>query len=231
MKQIVTGFRGHWQLIAITVVIFAVWQTPVVTPLKILIVFFHEVSHALAAWLTGGEVLSISVSPQQGGETVTRGGNLFLISSAGYLGSLLIGLALFLIALRSNADRGLMAVLGLLVLLIAGFYIRDGFALGFCIGLGVLMLGTARFLPHTVNDLALRVIGLTSMIYVPFDIFDDTISRSGERSDAYMLAETFGGTTMIWGAVWLLISVVVIGSCLRYGLGARSNISFAKSAS
>ena len=75
-------------------------------------------------------------------------------------------------------------------------------------------------------DYKLRVIGLTSMTYVPFDIFSDTIARSGERSDAYMLAEKFGGATVMWGGLWLLISLAVIGVCLRYGLGERSNIGF-----
>lgn len=218
--------RGHWQLIAITAVVFALWQTPVVTPLKILIVFFHEISHAIAIWLTGGDVLSISVSPQQGGATIGRGGSRFMSLSAGYLGSLLIGVTVLLIALKSKADHVLMGFLGVVTLLIAGFYIREVFALGFSVGLGVLMLASARFLPHNINDLALRVIGLASMIYVPFDIFSDTIARSGLRSDAYMLADEFGGATVIWGGLWLVISLVVIGACLRFGLGARSNIAF-----
>jgi hypothetical protein len=64
------------------------------------------------------------------------------------------------------------------------------------------------------------------MIYVPFDIFSDTIARSGIRSDAYMLAERFGGATVMWGGLWLVISLAVIGACLRYGLGERSNIGF-----
>lgn len=218
--------RGHWQLLLITVVVFVLWSTPVITPLKILIVFLHEISHAVAAWLTGGEVVSISVSPRQGGLTTTRGGNLFIIFSAGYIGSLLIGVAVFLIALKSKADRALMAALGVTTLLIAAFYIREWFVLGFSVGLGVAMLASARFLPHSINDLALRVIGLTSMIYVPFDIFDDTIARSGMRSDAYMLAERFGGATVMWGGVWLLISLAAIGGCIRYGLGEQSNIGF-----
>ncbi len=218
------ALRGHWQLILITSVVFALWQTPVFTPLKILIVFLHEISHALAVWLTGGEVVSISLSPQQGGLTMARGGNVFIILSAGYVGSLLIGVLVFLIALRSKADSVLMSLLGVITLLIAAFYIREWFGLGFSVGLGVLMLVSARYLPHSINDLALRVIGLTSMIYVPFDIFSDTIARSGERSDAYMLAERFGGATVMWGGMWLLISLAVIGLCLRYGLGKQSNI-------
>ena len=217
--------RGHWQMLVITAAILLLWFTPVIIPLKILIVFFHELSHALAAWVTGGSVESIRISPQQGGVTVTRGGNVFLQMSAGYLGSLLIGVLLFLGAVRSHADRIMMAILGTVMLLIAALYIRDGFALAFIVGGGVLMLVAARFLSRDVNDLVLRVVGLTSMIYVPMDIFSDTIARSELRSDAYMLADRFGGATMMWGGLWLLISLLVIGLCLRYGLGRHSNIT------
>ena len=219
--------RGHWQLLLIAAIIFALWSTPIITPLKILIVFMHEVSHGLAAVLTGGKIESLSISPQQGGLAVTRGGNEFLISSAGYTGSLLIGVMLFLVALKSNLDRTLMALLGGAALLITAFYIRDLFALVFCAATGVIMLLIARFLPANANDMMLRIIGLISMIYVPYDIFSDTIARPDAHSDAYMLAEKFGGTSMLWGGIWLLISSLVIAGSLRFGLGANSNIRFA----
>jgi len=216
--------RGHWQMLVIMAAILVLWFTPAIIPLKILIVFFHELSHAIAAWATGGSVESISLSPQQGGVTVTRGGNVFLQMSAGYLGSLLIGVLVFLVAVRSHADRLLMGLLGAVMLLVASLFIRDWFALAFTVGTGLVMLASARYMPRDVNDLALRVIGLTSMIYVPMDIFSDTIARSGIRSDAFMLAERFGGATAIWGGLWLLISLAVIGVCFRYGLGERSNV-------
>ncbi len=215
--------KGHWQLIALTVAVFVFWQTPVMLPLKILIVFLHELGHATAAWLTGGSVASISVSPQQGGVTMTRGGNMFAILSAGYLGSLLFGVGLFMAALRSRADKRVMAALGVLMLVITGLFIRELFGIAFGVAMGVAMLASARFLSARVNDLALRVIGLTSMIYVPFDIFDDTIRRSGESSDAYAMAYNFGGPVMAWGALWLAAALVVIWYSLRH-LGRNSNI-------
>ena len=49
-----------------------------------------------------------------------------------------------------------------------------------------------------------------SMIYVPLDILSDTIFRSELRSDARMLAEEFGGATVMWGGVWLVLSLVAI---------------------
>lgn len=221
-----TYLRGHWQLLLLTALVFALWQTPVVVPLKILIVFFHELSHAVATILTGGEVISLSVSADQGGVVWSRGGNRFLTLTAGYLGSLLIGMGLLVAATRSKADRAIMAGCGVVMLVVAGLYIRDLFALFFAIGTGVAMLLMARFLGHAANDLALRVMGLTSMIYVPYDIFSDTIARSNLRSDARMLAEEFGGTTMMWGGLWLVLSLVVIGVCLRRGLGPNSNLVF-----
>ncbi|MEL6681027.1 MAG: M50 family metallopeptidase [Pseudomonadota bacterium] len=220
------SLKGHWQLLLLTALVFALWQTPIVDPLKILIVFFHELSHAIATILTGGEVISLSVSSDQGGVVWSRGGNRFLTLTAGYLGSLLIGVALLLAATRSKADRGVMAACGAVMLVVAGLYIRDIFALFFALGTGVAMLAMARFLGHTANDLALRVMGLSSMIYVPYDIFSDTIARSNLRSDARMLAEEFGGTTIMWGGLWLVLSLIVIGWCLRYGLGPSSNLEF-----
>jgi hypothetical protein len=215
--------RAHWQLLALTGVIFALWQTPVVVPLKILVVFLHELSHALAAWLTGGSVVQLSITPQQGGFAITRGGNRFAILSAGYLGSLVLGMALLAVALRSTADRAVCALLGAVMLLVTLLYVRDLFAAVFCAGAGLALLATARFLTHAANDALLRVIGLTSMIYVPYDIFDDTIARASLQSDAQMLAVEFGGTAWLWGGLWLALSGVMIIWSLRHILGARSN--------
>lgn len=216
--------KGHWQLIALTVLVFALWQTPVVLPLKILVVFLHEVSHGAAAFLTGGQIESISVNAEQGGLTTTRGGSRFLILSAGYLGSLLLGLLVLVLALRTHTDRPLQGFFGLLMLATAALYVRDLFALAFCLGTGLLMLLGARYLPLVACDLILRVIGLSSLIYVPYDIFDDTIRRASLRSDARMLAEEFGGGTVLWGGLWLVLSIAVILACLRWGLGATSNM-------
>ena len=216
--------QGHWQLLLLTTFVFALWQTPAVVPLKILIVFFHEASHAIATFVTGGEVVSLSVSPNQGGLVVSRGGSRFWTLTAGYLGSLLIGVSLLIGATRSRADRKIMAVCGVMMLVIAGLYVREIFALAFVIGTGIAMLLSARFLGHNVNDLMLRVIGLTSMIYVPYDIFSDTIARSHLPSDARMLAQEFGGTPQVWGVLWIAISLIVIVFCMRSVLGRSSNL-------
>ncbi|MEM6595071.1 MAG: M50 family metallopeptidase [Pseudomonadota bacterium] len=219
----------HWQLLALIFALFALWQTPLVFPLKLTVVYLHELSHGLAAVLTGGRVLEMSVSRQVGGFAVTQGGNLFAILTAGYLGSLVLGAGLLLAALRSTADRYVTGGLALLTFAVTAAYMRDAFAVAYGAVTAAVLLAVAVWCGHAINDLVLRVIGLASMIYVPFDIFDDTIRRSFLRSDARMLAENFGGTTMIWGGFWLLVSLVLIAATLRIALRQPSNVRFGKS--
>ncbi|CUJ88870.1 hypothetical protein RUE5091_00782 [Ruegeria denitrificans] len=216
--------KGHWQLIVIVGLIFALWQTPIVLPLKILVVFLHELSHAIMIVVTGGSVESFSISPQQGGLVTARGGNRFLSLSAGYLGSLALGMGVLGVALRTHWDRAVLAGFGAAMLLVTLLYVRDPFATMFCGVAGGGMLAMGWYLNRPLCDLVLRIIGLTSMIYVPYDIFDDTIRRSGIRSDAYMLAEEFGGATVMWGGAWLILSIFLIFLCLKYFLSNDSNL-------
>ena len=218
--------KQHWQTLLIVAAIFLLWNTALMIPLKILIMFFHELSHGLAAVLTGGRIESLTISPQQGGLAVTRGGWLFLITSAGYLGSLLIGVLLFLAALNTKADKLIMGALGVVLLAVAVLYMRELFALGFTIATGAAMLASAKYLPESANDAALRVLGLVSMGYVPFDILSDTILRSGERSDAYALSTQTGLPTVLWGGLWLVASLFVIWRVLKIGWRSKTHISF-----
>ena len=57
--------------------IILLWDTWLVYPLKILVVFFHEMSHGLAAIVSGGSVEEIQVVEGIGGTAWTRGGSRF----------------------------------------------------------------------------------------------------------------------------------------------------------
>ena len=41
-----------------------------------------------------------------------------------------------------------------------------------------------------------------------------------------MLAESFGGTTLFWGGLWFILSIVVLIWSLRKILGTTTNITF-----
>jgi len=203
-------------LLSILLLIFIAWPYPIFVPLKVLVVFFHEASHAIATLVTGGEVQELIVNLQQGGHVISLGGNRFIGLSAGYLGSLIWGAVIYLLAMKTEWDRFLMAGLAILIGLISLIYGGNLFVIGYGLTASVLMLLSAKFLSMGFNDLLLRLIGLTSMMYVPLDLYSDTILRSASRSDARMLAEEFGGATLLWGGVWIGISVVVIGIVLKW---------------
>ena len=205
-------------LITILVAIFFLWPYPVLYPLKLLVVFFHESSHALMTVATGGEVVELVVNKMQGGHVISRGGNRFLTLSSGYLGSLIWGSVIYLLAVRCSYDKLLMSLLGITIIAICAFFVRDLFALAFGAVVATAMLAVGAKASMEINDLILRVIGATSMLYVPLDIYSDTIERSGLRSDAVMLAEGFGGTGVLWGGIWLALSVAMILATFVIGL-------------
>jgi hypothetical protein len=122
-------------------------------------------------------------------------------------------------------DRPLLAVPGLLLLTVTLLYVRNLFPFTFGVATAAAFVAIPYFLRSEFGDLILRTIGLTSMIYVPFDIFSDTIQWSTERSDTRMLAEEFGGATILWGALWLAASLATIALTLRLTHGQSNNVS------
>jgi len=205
-------------LIGILALIVILWNHAILYPLKILVVFFHESSHAIATIVSGGSVKEMVVVFQQGGHVISQGGNQFLILNAGYLGSLVWGFLIYVVATFSNADKLTMMSLGIVVAIITLFFVSNLFAILFGVATVLAMIFSGKYLSNKINDFLLRVIGLTSMIYVPLDIFSDTIYRSNLISDARMLAEQYGGATVIWGGVWLILSLITIFLCLRWTL-------------
>ena len=59
-------------------------------PLRLLVTFIHETSHALAAIVTGGELNEFVVNPDGSGFVSVSGGNPILIAPAGYLGTAIL---------------------------------------------------------------------------------------------------------------------------------------------
>ena len=203
-------------ILPIVIFIFIFWNHGILYPLKLLVVFFHEFSHCLATLLTGGRVEEIVIVKEQGGYAVSVGGNPFITMSAGYLGSILFGAALYMVTAASTKDRLIMSLMGLCICLITLLFVRNLFGFIFCMSTGVVMILSGKYLSHQINDLILRLIALTNMLYVPLDIYSDTIARSYLPSDAQMLAQQFGGSTLIWGTLWIILSLFVIYYCLRW---------------
>ena len=210
--------RNVLVLLGLGAALILLWDSPVLLPIKLLTVFFHEFSHAAATWLTGGEVRALEIAANQSGHVMAVGGNRFIILSAGYVGSLVVGAGLFLLTGYTKQDRWISRVMALVLAAVAIAYMRTPFALGFCLVVAAAMALMSFYLSDQTNDLVLHFIALASMLYVPFDIYSDTLRWGSSGSDAHMLAELVGGTARLWGFFWLALStVILIGSIILRG--------------
>ncbi len=199
--------------------VFAVifWNTPLLYPVKLFVVILHEFSHGLAAILTGGEIVRIEVNAQIGGLCYTRGGALFIVASAGYLGSILWGGLILTIATRTRADKYLGIGIGGLLMLLALLYIRNGFGFLFTAGFGGALIAISVFAPHRFVDGLMKFLGMTSCLYVIIDIKEDLIDRSGVGSDADAIAHLLGvpALSVAIGVFWILLALAAFAFFLN----------------
>jgi hypothetical protein len=193
------------------------WDTAVIYPLKLFVVLLHEVSHAAAAVATGGTVERILLNAQQGGATYTRGGSAFFTLSAGYLGSLLWGVLFVVLAFsRWLKPRWILGAVGVSTLLLTLFLVRGLFGMTFGILFSGAVLAGAKYLSQGMNRAFLLGLGLTSTLYAILDIKSDVLDRPHLPSDAAMLAEMTGIPTAVWGFLWIGIALLVSAWLLRW---------------
>ena len=216
-KEIVPGARGILWVVAVALVVYAGWSTPFVFPLKIFVVFLHELSHGLAALLTGGSIVRIELSADEGGLCTTRGGWPFVITSAGYLGSLLLGSLLLRTGgrARPGTQRLVLGATGAVVALATVLWIRTPFGFFWGLGAGAALAAAAAWLPAGAAVACLRLLGVTSCLYALWDIASDLILRSDPRSDASALARSTGIPAIVWGLLWGGVALWVTFRALR----------------
>ena len=65
--------------LTIALIALAFWSSFVVYPFRVFVVFLHEISHGIAAVLTGGRIVAVGLTFDEGGVCVTDGGSRFWI--------------------------------------------------------------------------------------------------------------------------------------------------------
>ncbi|WMV18165.1 hypothetical protein MTR67_011550 [Solanum verrucosum] len=215
-----------------TVAILVLWRTFLLTPFKLITVFLHEASHAIACKLTCGQVEGMQVHANEGGVTQTRGGVYWLILPAGYLGSSFWGMVLILAStnlLTAKIAAGCFIAALLIVLFIAQNWTLRGLCIvtdphrldlpGFIIFIAVIwvlqQLTTVRILRYVI-----LFIGVMNSLFSVYDIYDDLISRRVNSSDAEKFAELCPCPCngVGWGVIWGMISFIFLCGAMYLGL-------------
>lgn len=187
-------------------------------PFQLLGTFVHEISHGLAAIATGGQFQRFAVHPDLSGIAWSAGGIRWVIASAGYVGSALVGGALLVITARGVPARSVLALGGIVLGVLCLVFVRNLF--GIVSGLmlaGALIVAGERLTPMAAYGLLLFL-----AVQLILDAVDNVIdlilisaNYEGVLTDARLMEMHTGVPALVWAVVWCGIALVILAGSLR----------------
>jgi hypothetical protein len=202
-------------LTVITIAVLLLWETPVIYPIKLMVILFHEIGHGFAAILTGGKVIDLNIGLDLSGVCHIEDGNQIAIASAGYLGSFLFGTILFYSSLNRIFSKVFLPVFFGLIIIFLINSSKNEYLILITSGLILLLLLIIFVLPSLISEIVLKTIGIISCFYILIDIKQDIFDSTDYYSDANILAELTGINQMFWGLLWLVVAILGIIFLLR----------------
>lgn len=173
--------------------------------------YAHEVSHGVVSMLTGGEFHRFHVA-DTGGLCITSGGNRKAVATAGYLGTILLGV-IFLA--RSAQHQPLVVMLQVLAVLLALSTLKAGDLHTATIGVVVAaLLGLSGTLfPETMlNRFLLNLMGII-LIWQGWKAIKNLLLISAVTndtgSDAEYMTHLAGRTPLYWAFVFTGIAFAI----------------------
>lgn len=208
----------------ITIALYFVPYLQFVTyPLRLLVTFIHEGSHATAALITGGTPVQMLIQPDASGLTYTTGGFGPIISSAGYLGATLYGAVLIAAIRRGVPGRTLLLITGALIGIETLCLVRNpfGFAWGALLCAGLLIAG--RKLSPMAAAWSVMFIGIQCILNALFDLktlFDLSV-MSATPTDAQNMAQMTLIPAVVWSVLWICTAFGMLWTVLAPAFGFR----------
>ncbi|MFN2454280.1 MAG: M50 family metallopeptidase [Pyrinomonadaceae bacterium] len=214
----------------------ALWFIPfaeiLTYPFRIFVTFIHEGGHALAALLTGNSVASLSVAMNASGETYTTNGGLLsqvFVSSAGYLGATIYGALLLVLIRRAVAARIVLAGTAVLILALTGVYgflvpLAHGMISPFTVLAGILiplgLLAVSRYASPRAATFFVSFLAVQCVLNAVFDLktvffLSSPLQSAGVATDAQNMANATGIPAILWAAVWIGISFLILSIAMR----------------
>lgn len=212
-------------------VVLALWDTPAVWPLQLLVTFIHEAMHAIVASVLGRDVLSVTINSRGGGLTYTRGSPsttvAVLVSSAGYVGAAVLGGALLEVCSRLRTGRIVLAGLAtsMALVLVAWVPLRidpdgpiaeatgstsgDGvFTIVFTLAAIAVLVGLA-VQPLVWLRRGVLVVVATALCLGAVEDLRGVLasSRRGSASDAVAAAAITPLPAWAWATLWLVVGI------------------------
>jgi len=202
-------------IIIISFISLFFWDTEIVYPIKLFIVLIHEINHVMAAILTGGGAKSIILNIDLSGSTITYGGNQIIIAAAGYLGSLLIGAILYLSSFNKKLWKWISKAIAIIITIVSINLIQGGLQIFLSLVIAAIFFFLPIYLSKNINEIFLKLLGLTSCLYVIADIKQDLLTTSLRETDTQILEYLTDIPSLLIGFIWFLISIIIVYGLIR----------------
>ncbi|MEO0598128.1 MAG: M50 family metallopeptidase [Chloroflexota bacterium] len=215
------------------VVVYILWNIPqldiLLYPLALFTTYVHEAGHAVAALLTGGEVVAFAVNFDGSGYITRRGGWDWLIGPAGYLGAALFGSVLFYLVNRfPRLTNPLAITIGVGMALFTIFVAYGNLlALILGVGFGMILMALGMRANPLITLLAMIILAVSTALEAFFDlryllfVTDANLMINGERvaNDAVQFSQRVTPfiSPSIIAITWAAIAVIMFSMALYYG--------------
>ncbi len=199
-------------------------------PFRIFVTFIHEGGHALAAFVTGNSVRSLTVSPDGSGLVYSTSGGMFssmFVSSAGYLGAMTFGALLLWLVRRQVKAKVVLAASGVLVLLLATFFgflaplwnwsLPGLFTLVAGVALPAGLFAAAKYLKPRAAAFLVSFLAVQCVLNAVFDLRNVLYASTftDAHTDAANMAEATGVPSVFWVLFWIVVAFAITTLALR----------------
>jgi hypothetical protein len=211
-----------WILIGLALLSVVLARLPLLSllvyPFKLFNTFIHEMSHALAALLTGGRVDRFEIYHDGSGVALVRGGWTWIVASAGYLGSALVGGLLLLLTARGVAPRTVLLALGVILAIMCLLFVRNPF--GIVTGLllvAALIAAATRLEPRWSGGLLLflTVQMCLKALDSLWDLLRISSSLRDRATDAQIMQQATGVPSLVWALLWSAVALLILWQSVR----------------
>jgi hypothetical protein len=209
-------------VIALAVTSLVLMRVPLIGwlfyPFELFVTYIHEICHGLAALLTGGRFVQFTVAPNGSGQALTAGGWRWAISSAGYVGSALIGGLLLIVAASRGSAQGVLFWLGVLLGIACLIWARNLFGFGVGLLMAAALMAAGLRLGVDWSGLLLLFLAVQATLGALDSLFGliqlSTFHR-GVLTDAQIMAHSTGVPAVVWSILWSGLSLTILWQALR----------------
>jgi hypothetical protein len=179
----------------------------------------HELSHGLAAVLTGGSFRRFVVNADLSGTAISAGGITWIVVSAGYLGSAAFGGMLTLLSASAVPARRVLTILGFILGIMSLLFVRNLFGLAAGLVLAVMLAVAGRRLRERWAQGLLLLLAVQMMLNAldsVFGLIQLSSLHGTTRTDAQIMAQATGIPAIAWAALWSILALAILASSLRF---------------